>query len=213
MIDKRFSLYAIVFLVIFYVVGIIGLSWVETAPLFIRLIPLTLLLSSLLLVMFHTPFRAKQFWLFAVIFLAGLTAEAIGVNTGMPFGTYYYGDVMGIQVLQTPLLIGLNWAMLIYMVWVIVQDLKMNGWWRIILASLLMVVYDIVLEPFAIHYGMWTWEEVTPPIQNYLTWFGLSFLFFLIIWKAKTEVKNPLALFMFLIQTFFFAVLYLINIY
>jgi putative membrane protein len=213
MIDKRYAKYGVAFLVIFYTVGIVGLSWGKTVDFFIRLIPFTLLLSTGMLLLFHQQARAKQLVIFSVVFLAGFLLEMVGVNTGILFGEYHYSSVLGPGILETPFLIGLNWAMLIYMIWTMVKNTKVNILIKLILASLLMVVYDLVLEPFAIHYGMWSWTEQVPPIQNYLAWFVIAFLLFLMVHKSNLKWKNPLAIPMFLIQFSFFAILYFINIY
>ena len=54
----------------------------------------------------------------------GFFIEVIGVKTGFIFGSYYYGAAMGIKILAVPLLIGLNWSILVYSTSLVVQYMK-----------------------------------------------------------------------------------------
>jgi putative membrane protein len=74
-----------------------------------------------------------------------------------------------------------------------------------------MVVYDIVLEPFAIKFDMWSWEAVAPPIQNYLAWFVIAFLLFFLVWRSRLKFTNPMALPMYIIHVAFFSILFITN--
>ena len=42
-----------------------------------------------------------------------MLTEAIGVNTGLLFGTYEYGANLGFKIFGVPLIIGVNWTVLI----------------------------------------------------------------------------------------------------
>ena len=36
----------------------------------------------------------------------------------------------------------------------------------------IMVLLDVIIEPFAVHYGLWIWKgRVLPSIANYVAWF------------------------------------------
>ncbi len=209
--SKKGLKYLVFILVIFYMVGIIGLSLELTRNLFIKLIPFTILMSNALLVIFQTPRKGNQWLVFLVILIAGFLVEAAGVNTGLIFGVYSYTDVLGFQLFNTPLILGFNWVMLVYMAWVIVNKLKIKGWLKVVCSSLIMVLYDLVLEPFAIFYGLWNWEVINPPLQNYIAWFIISFMFIFMVYKSKIKITNPIAIPLFIIQLLFFSVLYTIN--
>ena len=43
-----------------------------------------------------------------------MIAEILGVNYGLIFGKYDYGDNLGLKLLGVPLLIGLNWVVLTF---------------------------------------------------------------------------------------------------
>lgn len=204
--------YVILILTVFYMVGIAGLSWDYSQSLFVVLIPFTILMSNLLLIVYHYQKTRKHLVVFSIIIITGFLIEALGVYTGHIFGIYSYSNVLGWKLFDTPLLIGFNWSMLVYMTWYIVKELKIALILKLLLASTLMVIYDIVLEPFAIFYGMWTWEGGLPPVQNYIAWFVISFIFTTIVWMSKIKLKNKIAMPLFFIQLLFFTILYFINI-
>jgi putative membrane protein len=209
--SKKGIKYLVVILVIFYMVGIIGLSLDLTRELFVQLIPFTILMSNGLLVIFQKPKMVKHLLVFSVILIAGFLVEVVGVSTGIIFGGYSYTNVLGFQLFNTPIILGFNWAMLVYMAYVIVDKLKINEWQKVVLSAVILVIYDLVLEPFAIFYGLWKWDAINPPVQNYIAWFVISILFMFLVRSSKIKITNPVAIPLFLIQFLFFSVLYTIN--
>lgn len=201
-------IYAALFLIFFYLVGIVGFLLPATHSLFSSLTPFALLLSAGFLIWFHKPgFNAKTFYIFSLIFVISFFAEMAGVKTGLLFGDYTYGNGLGVKIMGTPLIIGLNWLMLVYCTKVISDRLSPNRFIRLFSAPLMMVGYDLILEQAAPGLDMWYWAEGTVPIQNYLAWFLLAFLFHLLLRKADLDFKNPLALPVFFIQFLFFVTL------
>jgi putative membrane protein len=83
---------------------------------------------------------------FGFIFIFSFLIEAIEVKTGVIFGEYIYGKGLGTKVLETPLMIGLNWLMPVYCAKIIAEVISGNQTVRLFFAPLLMVIYDLVLE-------------------------------------------------------------------
>ncbi|MFN8255984.1 MAG: carotenoid biosynthesis protein [Bacteroidales bacterium] len=194
-----------VFFVIFYLVGIIGLSLSFSFPLFLELIPFALLLSFLGLILFHPSKKDKKSILvFIGIFITGFIIEAIGVNSGLIFGHYEYGKSLGFKLFSTPVIIGLNWLFLVYTTSSVLEKFKIHNLLKVILASLLMVVYDIVLEQVAPKIDMWYWKNDLIPIQNYLAWFGIAVFFHSVIKVSKIKTENALAHILLICQFLFF---------
>ena len=54
----------------------------------------------------------NQIFSLLLIFLVGMLSEFIGVNYGLIFGEYTYGNNLGFKLFGVPLLIGLNWVIL-----------------------------------------------------------------------------------------------------
>nr|WP_319573571.1 carotenoid biosynthesis protein [uncultured Draconibacterium sp.] len=201
--------YVVLFLIIFYAVGFAGLSIPATRPFFVHLTPFALLLSSLIIALFHNNFSAKTILIFIFIYAASFVVELIGVNTGSIFGNYTYGHGLGPKLFNTPLIIGLNWLLLVYVSNSVMQRTDWNPIVKVFGASFLLLAYDVLLEQVAPLLAMWTFSESTVPIQNYVSWFLLALLFSLVINLLKINTKNRIAPIVFGIQALFFAALLL----
>ncbi|WP_321996776.1 carotenoid biosynthesis protein [Draconibacterium orientale] len=204
--------YLVSIIIIFYLVGFTGLTMPSTRPFFIHLTPFALLLSSLVVGLFHSKFSAKTILIFVFIYAASFMVELIGVNTGSIFGNYSYGHGLGIKLFNTPLIIGLNWLLLVY---VSNSIMELSNWpliLKVIGASFLLLAYDLLLEQVAPQLTMWSFSEHTVPVQNYVAWFVLALLFSLLIKLLKINTKNRIAPIVFGIQIFFFiAILLTLN--
>ena len=102
------------YLAIFYSVGVAGLIIPQTRDLFLFLVPLNLLMNLALLFIYHGKIDVRFAWKAALIFIAGILVEVAGVNTGLIFGSYSYGPTLGPKIFHTPVMIGVNWLMLVY---------------------------------------------------------------------------------------------------
>ena len=201
--------FVIVFFIIFYVVGIVGMTLPISQPLFIKLVPLALLLSLIAILLYHQPaYDSKTLLVFSFIAVSGYLIEVIGVNTGL--GHYEYGGALGIKIFNTPLLIGLNWLLLMYAGHNVIEKLKLNGWLGILMASLIVLLYDFILERIAPVLDMWQWENELVPVQNYIAWFLMTFLFLGLLKVARVKTTNPLVFLIVLMQAVFFLVLLIV---
>jgi uncharacterized membrane protein len=198
-----------IFFVIFYAVGIAGLLFPFSFPLFVKLIPLALLLSFTGLAVFHPDKTViKPLVIFLIIFILGFIFEAIGVNTGLIFGEYKYGDSLGPKIFLTPVIIGLNWLFLVYTTASVFEKFNMHPFLKIVFASLAMLLYDLVLEQLAPIIDMWYWIDDIVPLKNYFAWFVIAFLFHSLLKVAQIKIQNKLALLILLCQFLFFLILY-----
>ena len=96
------------FWLIYYAVGVFGFALPATRELFRELIGLSIFMSIVLLFFFHKNWNLKFIRPSLLVFLGGFFIEAIGVSTGIIFGSYQYGEALGPKIFHTPLLIGLN---------------------------------------------------------------------------------------------------------
>ena len=200
--------YSVYFLILFYFVGIVGFILPITHALFSTLTPFALLLSTGFLVAFHKPrFTINLFIVFLLIFVLSFFAEMIGVQTGLLFGHYTYGNGLGPKIWGTPVIIGLNWLMLVYCTRIIAGYIFHPAALKILFASLLMVAYDFILEKAAPLLTMWSWKGGIVPVQNYIAWFVLALLFHIMLNRARVRLSNKLALPVFVIQALFFVIL------
>lgn len=206
------AVHAVAILILFFAVGIAGLAIPASHSLFVRLTPLCLLLSLAILILFHTDWRSRLVIYFLIVFTAGFLVEAIGVNTGVIFGEYSYGPVLGLKIWGTPLMIGVNWLLLAYTTWDMTGRVKIPVVLRVIAAAALLVFFDFFIEPVAISMGMWSWNDGHIPLQNYLAWFIVSLIFFALAALLKIEVRNKISIPLWLILFTFFILLQLFKI-
>ncbi len=200
--------YSVYFLILFYLVGIVGFIIPATRALFSTLTPFALLLSAGFLAALHKPhFTINLLIIFILIFVLSFFAEMIGVQTGLLFGHYTYGNGLGPKILGTPIIIGLNWLMLVYCTRIIAGYIFNPAALKILFASLLMVAYDVILEKAAPLLNMWRWKGGIVPVQNYIAWFVLALLFHIMLNRAGVRISNKLALPVFVIQALFFVIL------
>lgn len=192
--------------VIYYGVGVIGLSLAATRELFISLMPLSLITSSAIMLFFHKRWRKTHVIVFLSIAIAGYLIEVLGVHTGQVFGSYSYGRALGFKIADTPLLIGLNWLMLTYCAYAILEDTKLFWPLKALTGAVMMVIYDIVMEPVAIRLDMWDWGGPIP-LQNYQAWFIISIVFLTVLHLSRIQVNNRIAPWLYSIQFVFFILL------
>ena len=195
---------------LFHVTGFVGLAFSQNPDFYLRFTPLTLILTAGLLLAFE-PERGSHLWRFV---LTGgslcFLAEVIGVFSHRIFGYYTYGDTLGFKVsaglpdTAVPPLIALNWVVLTYVCGHLVRYLPLGELARMLLAALLMVGFDICLEPVAGTYDFWHWSANVIPFQNFRDWFILSCLMQMLFVRARFTYVNPLAALVFLTQLLFF---------
>lgn len=208
---KKYSLpVAITVLVIFHAVGFWGLLFSGNPEYFQSLTPMNLLLTNALLFAFHKSW-SKAFILFAILaFAVGFFSEVVGVHTGLLFGDYTYGQALGVKVWEVPLLIGLNWLMLVYAVGHICNYTNWHWLAKAILGAGLMILLDFFIEPVAMQFDFWSWNGNYIPFSNYAGWFAIAFILQVYFQKATFVKQNVLAPYVYLVQLLFFTGLFIL---
>lgn len=198
------------FIVWFYIIAFFGTIFPFSHKFFVTLIPWAILFNLAIVMAFHMPeFNFKSKLVFASIAIGGFAIEAIGVNTGMIFGEYAYNSVLGLKLFNTPLILGVNWLLLVYCSAAITSMMRMSNIKKILLGSLIIMGYDIILEKVAGNLGMWHWQGGDVPLYNYAAWFVIAFVFHSVIKLLKVKIWNRLAFTVFLAQIFFFLGLFI----
>ncbi len=200
---SRYSLAAIVSM---HLVGIVGMLSPYQAY-FKFLTPVNLMLSGFWLWINHRELNAAfiRFVIFTSTF--GFFVELIGVNVGVLFGDYTYGQTLGPKLLNVPIIIGLNWLLVIYSIASLTDSLKTKAIFKVLLGSALAVFIDWTIEPVAMKYDFWTWTNGYVPLQNYVGWFFTSAIMLTAYHTLKVKAENRLALPYYFIQLFFFLII------
>jgi putative membrane protein len=110
-------------------------------------------------------------------FISTFLLEFIGVKTGLVFGNYHYGSTMFLQLGKVPVVIAFNWIILILATFSLSLKITGNRWHAPIAGSLMIVVFDYIMEPVAMHLDYWQWDGNIIPFQNYAAWFLISLVF------------------------------------
>ncbi|MCS7019403.1 MAG: carotenoid biosynthesis protein [Cytophagales bacterium] len=180
--------------------------WQPTSAFFVSLTPLNLLISLGMLLYFHSHRTLLFFISCLLIWAGGFLVELAGVQTGQLFGQYAYGDVLGIKLWDTPLIIGVNWLLLIYAISALVAHQPWQIWQKALFVGTGMTLMDVLIEPFAIRFGLWHWFGESVPLQNYIAWLitGTIMAAVFLYLNQKISLKNRMAAVVLLSQCFFF---------
>ncbi|WP_428657869.1 carotenoid biosynthesis protein [Runella sp.] len=197
----------IIFIVLplMHIAGFIGLQFPPTQALFKALVPFHLLSSLALLLLFHMDWNRSALLFCIVAYLVGFIIEALGVHTGIIFGSYHYGTTLGWKIINIPLIIGANWLTLIYSAGVAAQHWHRSPFVKALLAALVVVGLDVLIEPIAIRLDFWQWVDNTIPLQNYVAWYIVSFGLLWLFYVLPFQKQNRLAVVLLVCQIVFFA--------
>ncbi len=196
---------------IIYIVGIAGFIIPDLNPLFLKLTPWNLIAAFVIAWIFHKKWDFSHALTILILGVAGFFIEFIGVKTGAIFGSYSYGNTLGLKWQGTPYLIGLNWAALIFYTSSIFAGSVKSNLGRSLLGASIMTIYDFFMEPMAMRYDFWTWKNGIIPIQNYIAWFLIALIFHLILNAIAKPIRNRMAASLFYIQFGFFLILFLYH--
>lgn len=189
-------------------VGVIGHIIPSLKPLMSLLTPFTLLLTgSVTLYFSFRESNTKVFIWGIIVYAITFSLEVIGVKTGYVFGSYYYGDVLGLKLFDVPLIIGFNWVLIMLGAIGLANRIHQNPLQIALLTGTFAVLFDLMLEPVAIKLGYWNWEKGFIPLENYYSWFGIAYFASLFASKLKLELEDSLPVYYFLIQFTFFILL------
>lgn len=202
-ISKRIKYRAFLIAAIF-IVGIIGHLISSISYLMIVMTPLILFIVGVLVIYTDSGQNPGILIRVFIIFISTLILEIIGIKTGLVFGEYSYTEVLGPAVLGTPLVIGLNWTVLILGANGIGRKIVKNHYLSSFFAAIILVLFDYIMEPVAIKLNYWQWQDSIIPLQNYAAWFVISFGFSFFISKVERQTDFLLASFTFMSELIFF---------
>ena len=194
---------------IFYATGLLGIGIPWSREFFITLLPLSYLFSLMVLLIMDKSDLKKLIPFFVIVFCAIFFIEVLGVKTGKLFGEFEFGDSLGPKLWETPIIIGVNWLILLYCATIIASGYTKNRYFISFLVAVLMVVFDFILERPAGYLDMWEWTRKFIPMQNFLVWFGISWILAGALQLLKPKMENKIAATLFGIQMLLF---FLLNI-
>ena len=160
-----------------HISGLLGMVFYDL-DFFAGYTSLNLFLMSIILFANIKLNNKNQIFALLLIFLIGMLSEFIGVNYGLIFGEYIYGNNLGFKLFGVPFLIGLNWVILTVICANIASFLIKNNsiLQMIIVGTSLMLLIDIVMEPIAPKLDLWKFKNLVVPSSNYIGWLIISIL-------------------------------------
>jgi putative membrane protein len=216
------TLMATLLSVVMHFCGAVGLLY-GRRDWFLMLTPFNLLFTFFLLLWTLPEKNKKLYFLMAAAFLIGISAEMIGIKTGTLFGQYEYGNNLGFRINGVPLLIGINWFIVVYASGMTASWLRnkftsqsgktnqftLKRWTEyavIIDGAIIATIFDLIMEPAAVKLGFWSWQSGNIPMVNYLSWFIVSAVI-LCIYRKISLRSHQFAINLLIIQAIFFLVL------
>lgn len=190
---------------LFHVSGIIGIIYSD-ASWFIGATPVNLMLSFFLLTI-NIKRNKRAFFMLMGCFTVGMLAEILGVRYGLLFGEYTYGSVLGIQLMEVPLLIGINWCILVFITGSIAQFFTDSFWIKSLIGVGLMLSLDLVIEPVAPVLDFWTFADGIASFHNYVGWTLVALPLQMLFHKWNIKVDGTYPFHLFILQFLFFTIL------
>lgn len=134
----------------------------------------------------------------------GLLAEAVGVATGVPFGSYAYTGTLGPTLLGVPVVVPLAWLMMAWPALVVGRTLAGSRPAVAVVGGLALAAWDVFLDPQMVDAGHWVWFHPTPslplvpgiPLTNFAGWVLVSVVIvgtLHVLLPARREVSRPAA--------------------
>jgi len=147
--------------------------------------------SGINVILFAAPaFWAVKMWLgvrdavllFVVLGVLALVIETSAIITGFPYGHFGYSDLLGYRLFgYTPWTVFLAWTPLVLAAYAISArgivgegSAVVSRVARVVVLALLLVIFDVVLDPGAVKIGFWRYEGggvfYGVPVSNFVGW-------------------------------------------
>ncbi len=115
------------------------------------------------------------FLLFTVLGLFALAIESLAIITGFPYGHFSYSEQLGYKIAGVvPWTVFFAWTPLMLAAYVCVRKLFDRIYIRIGALAVLLVVFDLVLDPGAVRMKFWMFDEkgwfYGVPFSNFIGW-------------------------------------------
>lgn len=162
------------------------------------------------------------------VFAISTAIENMGVLTGVPFGQYYYTDILGPQLGVVPIAIGFTYVPAAYICWILAELVSgfasddrrvIARMTTAVICAVAMVFWDLGLDPLNSTVGQsWIWTSggayFGVPVVNFIGWFltvlcfTVPLSFYLARANSRNQDKLPQTFWLVPILTYFVMGLY-----
>lgn len=113
--------------------------------------------------------------LIVVLGVYSLAIEASAILTGFPYGHFGYSDLLGFRIFGlVPWTVAFAWTPLMLGAYAVAANLFDGRVLRVIAATLIITLFDVVLDPGAVYLGFWQYEGggwfYGVPMSNFAGW-------------------------------------------
>jgi putative membrane protein len=122
-------------------------------------------------------YGARYGWtMLGITLIFGYSIEQLGVSTSWPFGEYVYSDTLGPKIFSVPLVVPFAWVMIAHPC--LVAARRIGKSWVFLYGALLMMAWDLFLDPQMVAAERWIWDFTGPnvplqpdiPLSNTFGW-------------------------------------------
>ena len=205
--NETYKSYFLYFLILVYVSGSVG--FVVNPEFFSPFTPYTLLFTCFVFLIHQPSSDIKFIYSFFLIAFLGYIIEVIGIKTGLLFGNYSYGNGLGFKLLDVPLIISINWAMLICAGIITVSKIFDNKFIVISVTALVVTFIDLIIEQVAHKLDFWEFNGGLPGLHNYLGWIGVVFFTSYIFYPSIIKGDKKVSSIVLILQIIFFTSLFI----
>ena len=146
--------------------------------------PWSYLVSSVSVILFAIPSMwPLRRWLgrrdalitFAALGFLALLIEISAITTGFPYGHFGYSEHLGFMLFGVvPWTVAFAWPPLLLAGYSIAAQLLRNAGARVAATTVILVLFDLVLDPGAVHLGFWRYVDggtyYGVPVSNFTGW-------------------------------------------
>jgi uncharacterized membrane protein len=135
-------------------------------------------------------------WLaaFVPLYLISLGSELAGTTWGIPFGAYRYSSLLSPMWLdRVPVVIPMSWFFMALPSYALAARASSSAWARVGLASLVLLAWDLALDPAMSHATRyWVWADAGPyygmPWLNLFGWYVTGVVLMAVLALLRAEV-------------------------
>lgn len=205
---KNIKTYLLYFLILVYVSGSIG--FIIKPSFFAPFTPLSLLLTCGVFLI-HQPINKNYMIGFVMVSLIGFISELIGIKTGLIFGNYHYGSGLGTKLEGVPIIISLNWALIVTAALGVSHKLFENKYVIAFCTAAIATGIDLLMEQVAPKLNFWFFDTGIAGLHNYIGWFAVSFLASALFYDYLKKTDYKVSAIILALQLLFFGIIYTFN--
>lgn len=189
---------AVILLMVIYMTSLVGFITPHQQTWYLYYTPYFILLNALLLGLYHKNWNKGIFKFIVATLSIGMFIEIIAVQSTVLYGNYRFGNSLGLQIMEVPLIMPIYWFILSYSTAIIVEKLPLkNQWISINIAAILMTGLSGLIQQVAAPLDFWYLEGTTNLVRYLSLYFGVGLGIQYLFQQLTIDAKNPIAIYVY----------------